>query len=112
MTSTIWACYTSLSVSIVECSIENFVHFWFEFNVWSLSGCVFFYSMMHCCYDFRLKLLELLIENIVHFRFDIWVCYASQSVYIVERSFKNFVHWSGVVVRLGTVEQCRNRQSG
>ena len=38
-------------------------------------------------YDFRLQLLELLIENIVHFRFDIRACYASPSVYIVERSF-------------------------
>ena len=52
-----------------------------------------FPSMVHCCYDFRLKLLELLIENIVHFRFDILVCYESLSVDIVGRSFENSVHF-------------------
>ena len=36
------ACYTIPSVYIVECIIENFVHFWFEINVLQFEGFRFF----------------------------------------------------------------------
>ena len=29
------------------------------------------FSMVHCCYDFRLELLGCLIENFEHFRFEL-----------------------------------------
>ena len=54
--------------------IEKIVHFRFEFNVleFDMLNLIFFFnSMVHCCYDFRLKMLERLIENSVHFRFEL-----------------------------------------
>ena len=42
-TSTIRARYASPSVYIVKRSIENFVHYWFEFNVLELQWLRFFF---------------------------------------------------------------------
>ena len=62
MTSTIQACHTSLSACICGMFNGNFVHFRYEYSVWSLTGCCFFNSMVHCCYYSIIKLLECFIE--------------------------------------------------
>ena len=110
----------SPSVCIVERSIENFVPFWIEFNVlefeWlrkkNVCVCVcVFYSMVHCCYDFRLKLLECLIENFEHFRFEFYVGLTSKLATRARLSTLWNVYFKFLCI-FGTVERCRNRQSG
>ena len=64
-----WAGYASLSVCIVECLIEFFLHFSFEFNVLEFEWLRTVFTLNGD--NFRLKLLECLIENFVHFRFEL-----------------------------------------